>query len=244
MAKPYSQDLRDRLVLAVLSGQSRRNVARRFDVSPSCVIKLMQQRETTGDCLPRKFGGHKRHALAEHEDKVRALVAAQPDLTITALWKKLTALKIKVGQSAVGRFLLHLKLTYKKTLHATEQQRPDVQAARLAWREMQKGLDPKRLVFIDETWASVRQGVRLAGPRASNDEQRRARRCVILPDAMLDSPPLFTIEFFEIGDGHRLRISLEGGGPGNHLSRQVRNTSAVAIGSELPAASPGAAPRA
>jgi hypothetical protein len=42
---------------------------------------------------------------------VRALVAAQPDLTITALWKKLTALKIKVGRSAVGRFLLHLKLT-------------------------------------------------------------------------------------------------------------------------------------
>ena len=114
MAKPYSQDLRDRLVLAVLSGQSRRNVARRFDVSPSCVIKLMQQWETTGDCLPHKFGGHKRHALAEHEDKVRALVVAQPDLTITALWKKLTALKINIGRSAVGRFLLHLKLTYKK----------------------------------------------------------------------------------------------------------------------------------
>jgi len=114
MAKPYSQDLRYRLVLAVLSGQSRRNVARSFDVSPSCVIKLMQQWETTGGCLPHKFGGHKRHALAEREDKVRALVAAQPDLTITALWKKLTAVDIKVGQSVVGCFLLHLKLTYKK----------------------------------------------------------------------------------------------------------------------------------
>ena len=95
MAKPYSQDLRDRLVLAVLSGQSRRNVARSFDVSPSCVIKLMQQWETTGDCLPRNFGGHKRHALAEHEDQVRALVAAQPDLTITALWKGVQRAKSK-----------------------------------------------------------------------------------------------------------------------------------------------------
>ncbi len=38
-------------------------------------------------------------ALAEHEDKVRALVAVQPDLTITALWKKLTPLKIKVGRA-------------------------------------------------------------------------------------------------------------------------------------------------
>ena len=148
MAKPYSQDLRDRVVRAVLAGQSRRKAARSFEISASCVIKLMQQWETTGDCLPRKFGGHKRHALAEYEDKVRALVAAQPDLTITALWKKLTVLDIKVGRSAVGRFLLHLKLTYKKTLHAAEQERPDVQAARLAWREMQKGLDPKKLVFM------------------------------------------------------------------------------------------------
>ena len=85
MAKPYSQDLRDRLVLAVLSGQSRRKAARGFDVSASCVIKLMQQFETTGHCMPRKFGGYKQYALAEHEDKVRALVVAQPDLTITEL---------------------------------------------------------------------------------------------------------------------------------------------------------------
>jgi transposase len=90
MAKPYSQDLRDRLIRAVLAGQSRRAAARSFDVSPSCVIKFMRQFETTGSCRPRKFGGHKRHALAEHEDKVRALVAAQPDLTITELWKGIT----------------------------------------------------------------------------------------------------------------------------------------------------------
>ena len=50
---------------------------------------------------PRKFGGHKRYALAEHEDKVRALVAEKPDLTIAELWQKVTALGIKVGR--VGR---------------------------------------------------------------------------------------------------------------------------------------------
>jgi transposase len=58
MAKPYSQDLRERIVRAVLAGQSRRKAARSFDVSASCVIKLMQQFATTGGCLPRKFGGH------------------------------------------------------------------------------------------------------------------------------------------------------------------------------------------
>jgi transposase len=114
MARPYSQDLRERMVRAVLSGQSRHEVARTFNVSASCVIKLMQRVTATGDCRPRKFGGHKRFTLAEHEDKVRAFVAERPDLTITELWQKITALGIKVGRSAVGRFLLHLKLTFKK----------------------------------------------------------------------------------------------------------------------------------
>jgi len=112
MAKPYSQDLRGRLVRAILAGQSRRKAARSFDVSASCVIKLMQQFETTGGCLPQQFGGHKRHTLAAHEAKVRALVTAQPDLTITELWRKLTTLEIEVGRSAVGRLLRHLQLTF------------------------------------------------------------------------------------------------------------------------------------
>ena len=43
----------------------------------------------------------------------------------------------------------------KKSLHAAEQQRPDVAAAREVWRERQPSLDPDRLVFIDETWATT-----------------------------------------------------------------------------------------
>jgi hypothetical protein len=67
-----------------------------------------------GGCRPQKFGGHKRAALADHEAKVRALVAARPDMTVTELWRELTAQGIKVGRSAVGRFLLQLRLTFKK----------------------------------------------------------------------------------------------------------------------------------
>ena len=43
----------------------------------------------------------------------------------------------------------------KKTRHAAEQERPDVAAARDAWRERQPGLNPARLLFIDETWATT-----------------------------------------------------------------------------------------
>jgi putative transposase len=114
MPKPYSEDLRIRMIKAVEAGHSRHEVARRFGVSPSCVVKLLHQWKTIGDCSPQNFGGHKKHALTGYEAEVRALVAAQPDLTVTELWQKVQKLGVKVGRSAVGRFLLHLDLTYKK----------------------------------------------------------------------------------------------------------------------------------
>jgi hypothetical protein len=43
----------------------------------------------------------------------------------------------------------------KKTLHAAEQERADVAAARTEWRETQGSLNIDRLVFIDETWAKT-----------------------------------------------------------------------------------------
>jgi transposase len=43
----------------------------------------------------------------------------------------------------------------KKTGHATEQDRPDVLSRREEWFDGQLDLDPDKLVFIDETWAST-----------------------------------------------------------------------------------------
>ena len=43
----------------------------------------------------------------------------------------------------------------KKTLFATEQDRPDVARRRAQWKKYQARLDPARLVFIDETWAKT-----------------------------------------------------------------------------------------
>jgi transposase len=44
----------------------------------------------------------------------------------------------------------------KKTAHAAEQDRPDILKRRQDWFERQIDLDPERLVFIDETWASTK----------------------------------------------------------------------------------------
>ena len=43
----------------------------------------------------------------------------------------------------------------KKSLHASEQDRPDVARRRMRWKKYQGRLDPRRLVFIDETWAKT-----------------------------------------------------------------------------------------
>ena len=61
----------------------------------------------------------------------------------------------------------------KKSLHAAEQDRPDVAEARRAFIRRQPALDPERLVFIDETWAATNmtrrhgraaRGLRLLAP--------------------------------------------------------------------------------
>jgi transposase len=43
----------------------------------------------------------------------------------------------------------------KKSVHASEQDRPDVARRRLRWRRYQDRIDPSRLVFIDETWTKT-----------------------------------------------------------------------------------------
>jgi hypothetical protein len=64
-AKPYAQDFWKHRARAVLAGQSRREVACMFDVSASCVIKLMRRVDATSNCRARKFGGHKPDAPAD-----------------------------------------------------------------------------------------------------------------------------------------------------------------------------------
>jgi len=63
---------------------------------------------------------------------------------------------------AVWRFFKHAGITFKKTLHASEQDRADIARRRTRWKAYQGRLDPKRLVFIDETPAFPGAG---SGPR-------------------------------------------------------------------------------
>jgi transposase len=75
MPAPISLDLRLRIVRAVEGGSSIREAARRFAVSPSAAIKLMQRVRATGTAAPARYGGHRRPVLEPHEADLRRLVA-------------------------------------------------------------------------------------------------------------------------------------------------------------------------
>ena len=114
MGRPYSQDLRSRIVSAVEAGATRRAAADQFAVSVSCAIKLVQRFRQTGSVEPGPRG-RKPFALAEHEALVRELVAAQPDVTLDELTRELEDCGIRVGRSSVNRFLKACRLTLKKS---------------------------------------------------------------------------------------------------------------------------------
>ncbi len=144
MAKPYSEDLRARVVGAVEDGATIPEAAKQCGVSISSVVRFLRLHRRTGTV--RWLQGVR---LAAHEDLVRQLVAEQPDITLAELETRLAKKKVTVGKSSISRFLHHLKLTFKKVCGPPS--RTDrIAAARKALQKQQPRLDPKRLVFIDE----------------------------------------------------------------------------------------------
>ena len=114
MTRPYSVDLRERVVRAVEAGASCRSTAATFEVSVSFVIKLMQRWRRRGSVAPDQYGGWKRSALADHAGRVQELLMVEPDLTIAELRSRLASAGIHASPAAISRFLSAQGLTRKK----------------------------------------------------------------------------------------------------------------------------------
>jgi transposase len=114
MGRPYSEDLRARVVASVAAGASCREAAKQFAMSPSCVVKLLQRWRRTGSVAPGQMGGWKTAVLAGHAERVRSLVKERPDLTLDELRDALVEHGVAVSRTAVWRFLRARELTLKK----------------------------------------------------------------------------------------------------------------------------------
>src|SRR3954463_11459335 len=88
---PYSMDLRRRVAEAVDHQEgSRRQLARRFAVSVTFITRLLGLRRQTGSLTPRPHAGGRAPPLdAQHLDRLRQLVRAQPDATLDELAQRL-----------------------------------------------------------------------------------------------------------------------------------------------------------
>ena len=115
MVRPYSTDLRMRVVGDVAGGDPIRVVAARFGVSPSFVCKLHSRYSRTGSVAPDRQGGdHRSHRVEAHCDWILDKVAAVPDMTLEEVRVGLADRGLQVSSSTVGRFFTRHRLTLKK----------------------------------------------------------------------------------------------------------------------------------
>jgi transposase len=116
MPAPMSMDLRLCIVRAVERGSSIRAAARRFAVSPSAAIKLMQRVRATGSAAPARFGGQRRPLLGRYEAELRGLIAATPDVTLAELQAELKRrCGVVAGLTTLHNTLRRLGLRHKKS---------------------------------------------------------------------------------------------------------------------------------
>ena len=114
MARPYSMDLRDRVVAAVQRGLSARAAAARFGIGVATAVRWARQFRTTGSAAPGRMGGHKKRAIVgAHRDWLLTRCCTL-DFTLRGLVAELAERGLKVDYRSVWIFVHEEGLSYKK----------------------------------------------------------------------------------------------------------------------------------
>ena len=149
--RPYSLDLRERIAAAIDHQEgSIREIARLFRVSTSFIVRLLQRRRATARLDPQPHGGGVPPALGPDDlERLAALSREDPDATLEQLKQRGGFhCSLKTLWYALDRLGLTRK---KKSPHADQRDRRDVQKKRGCFRREVKQIEVKRLVFVDET---------------------------------------------------------------------------------------------
>ena len=115
MPKPYSNDLRERVVAAVEEeGLSRREAASRFDVAFSTAIKWVRRFHETGSVAPGQIGGHKQKSIRGEYREWLLERTREKDFTLRGLVDELAERGLKVDYRTMWNFVHDEKLSFKK----------------------------------------------------------------------------------------------------------------------------------
>jgi len=117
MGKPYSMDLRERAVAAVLrDGLSRHESAARFGVAPSTVINWVRRVQETGSVAPGQMGGQKPKAIAGEHATFLSRRVQEGAITLRGLVAELAARGLRADYRSVWNFVHAEKLSFKKRM--------------------------------------------------------------------------------------------------------------------------------
>jgi transposase len=114
MAKPYSLDLRERVVAAVDRGMSRRQAAALFGVGISTVVNWVKRWRSSGSVAAKPMGGDHRSRLTNERGWILERIDAVPDLTLEELRDELKERGVIVGYGTVWRFFEREAISFKK----------------------------------------------------------------------------------------------------------------------------------
>ena len=114
MGRPYSIDLRERVVAAVRSGMSRRAAALHFCIGASTAVRWTAREREFGTPAAFSMGGHRPFSLASERSWVMARLEAKPDITLRALWAELRERGIVVSYFAVWNLVHRAGKSFKK----------------------------------------------------------------------------------------------------------------------------------
>jgi transposase len=113
MPAPLSLDIRNRVIMQVEDGSSRREASDRFDISASAAIKWVQRWKATGSAEPKPSGGSL-SPLDEHKEQILAIFRETPDMTLAEAAAAVGRRVIKTSRSAIHRFCERHEVTFKK----------------------------------------------------------------------------------------------------------------------------------
>jgi transposase len=115
MSTPLSLDLRVRVLAAVASGLSHREVSKRFNVSAASVSRWRALERDQGSARAKQMGGDQRSQHIEaHGDLILSLYEATPDISLQELRAALAEQGVAVGYGGLWRFFRRRSITVKK----------------------------------------------------------------------------------------------------------------------------------
>jgi transposase len=131
----HGEALRIRVIKAVVEdGLSRNEAARIFRVGIASAIRWVKAFEETRRAAALPTGGDRRSVLKPHRDWLLELRRRKNDLTLDAIAEHLLRTHgVEADKSMLSRFSPPRGSASKKTVRASEQDRPDVAERREAW---------------------------------------------------------------------------------------------------------------